>query len=40
MTGQEIGTCTGEQFRHGVRVRFPREHNVEVLEIRRGGNTV
>ena len=35
MTGQLLGTRTGEQFRHGIQIHLPPEHKVEVLEIRR-----
>ena len=35
MTGQVLGTRTGEQFRHGIQIHLPPEHKVEVLEIRR-----
>jgi alpha-galactosidase len=35
MTGQALGTRTGEQFRRGIQIRLPPEHKVEVLEIRR-----
>ena len=35
MTGQALGTRTGEQFRRGIQIHLPAEHQVEVLEIRR-----
>ena len=35
MTGQVLGTHTGEQFRKGIQIHLPPEHNVEVLEIRK-----
>jgi alpha-galactosidase len=35
MTGQALGTRTGEQFRRGIQIHLPPEHKVEVLEIRR-----
>jgi alpha-galactosidase len=35
MTGQALGTRTGEQFRQGIQIHLPPEHKVEVLEIRR-----
>jgi alpha-galactosidase len=34
MTGQALGTRTGEQFRHGIKIHLPPEHRVEILEIR------
>ena len=34
MTGETIGTHTGEQFRQGIAIRLPPEHQVELLEIR------
>jgi len=35
MTGQALGARTGEQFRQGIQIHLPAEHQVEVLEIRR-----
>ncbi len=35
MTGQAIGTYTGEQFRQGIQIHLPAEHQVEILEIRK-----
>jgi alpha-galactosidase len=35
MTGQPIGSHTGEQFRQGIEIRLPPEHRVELLEIRK-----
>ena len=35
MTGQVLGARTGEQFRQGFEVPLPRDHKVEVLEIRK-----
>lgn len=35
MTGQILGTHTSEQFRQGIQIHLPPEHEVEVLEIRR-----
>ncbi|MGA2986245.1 MAG: alpha-galactosidase [Terriglobia bacterium] len=35
MTGQVLGAHTGEQFRQGIEVHLPPEHQVEVLEIRK-----
>jgi alpha-galactosidase len=34
MTGQALGTRSGEQFRQGIHVRLPLDKKVEVLEIR------
>ncbi|HMD85208.1 MAG TPA: glycoside hydrolase family 36 protein [Terriglobia bacterium] len=35
MTGQTLGTHTGEEFRRGIKILLPPEHNTLVLEIRR-----
>jgi alpha-galactosidase len=35
MTGQALGTRTGEQFRQGMQIHLPPEHQVEILEIRK-----
>jgi alpha-galactosidase len=35
MTGQILGTRTGEQFRQGIQIHLPPEHQVNILEIRR-----
>ena len=35
MTGRTIGSHTGEQFRQGIEIRLPPEHQVELLEIRK-----
>jgi alpha-galactosidase len=35
MTGQAIGTRSGAQFRHGLRISLPPEYKVELVEIRR-----
>jgi alpha-galactosidase len=35
MTGQVLGTHSGEQFRHGIQIHLPPEHKVEILETRR-----
>ena len=34
MTGRVLGSHTGEQFRHGIRIQFPPNHKAEILEIR------
>lgn len=34
MTGQVVGTRTGEELRQGIQIRLPPEHQVEMLEIR------
>ena len=35
MTGQVLGTRTGENFRQGIEIHLPPEHQVEILEIRK-----
>lgn len=35
MTGEALGTFSGEQLRAGLHVKFPRKHTVEILEIRK-----
>ena len=35
ITGESLGTITGEQVRRGIEVRVPAKHQVEVLEIRK-----
>jgi hypothetical protein len=35
ITGQALGTRTGEQFRHGIQIQLPAEHRVEIVEIRK-----
>jgi alpha-galactosidase len=35
MTGNSLGTYSGEQIRHGIQVQLPARYTVEVLEIRR-----
>ena len=35
MTGRALGKFTGKQFREGIQIEVPAEHNVELLEIRR-----
>ncbi len=35
MTGKPQGTRTGEQFRQGIEIHLPPEHQVEILEIRK-----
>jgi len=37
MTGQALGARSGDQFRHGIKIRLPAEFKVEILEIRSGG---
>lgn len=34
ITGQGLGTYTGEQFRHGVKIPLPPTYKAEILEIR------
>jgi alpha-galactosidase len=35
MTGESLGTFSGEQFQRGITVQLPRQYKVEILEIRR-----
>ncbi len=35
ISGQTLGNFSGEQFRHAFKARFPENHKVEILEIRK-----
>jgi len=35
MTGKSLGARTGEQFRQGIEIHLPAEHQVDILEIRK-----
>jgi alpha-galactosidase len=35
MTGQALGTRTGRQFRQGIQIALPADHQVEIMEIRK-----
>jgi len=35
MTGNSLGTYSGEQIRHGIQVQLPARYTVEVLEVRK-----
>lgn len=37
MTGESLGSFTGDQFRSGIPIKLPAKNRVEVLEVRRQG---